>query len=71
MTVQIAFDATLFRPGCVLLQAALGCGTHVANEFPVTTWLTFPTPDLRVYQMTEDEFSKLVAVVSERARETA
>lgn len=61
--IRIAFDIKLMRPGCVLLQVALGCRSRIAHKFPVESWLIAPTPDLRVYEITDEQLSRLIARV--------
>lgn len=61
--MKIAFDIELMRPGCALLQAAMGCGTSIAHHFPVESWVLTPTPGLKVYEITEHQLPKLVAMV--------
>lgn len=61
---KIAFDAKLKRPGCVLLQAALGCDSRIAQEFPTSSWLLSPTDDLKIYALTEPwQLEALVRIV--------
>lgn len=62
---RIAFDTKLMRPGCTLIQAALGC-EKVALAFDSRTWLTHPTPDMHVYPLEPGQLEKLVAM-TERA----
>lgn len=57
--MKLCFDTTLMRPGCVLLAAALGADTELAKQFDPSTWLLAPTPDLRVYNITEEQFAEL------------
>lgn len=64
--MKVAFDITLMRPGCALIQAGLGCGTSIAHHFPVESWLLFPTPDLKVYDLTEEQLPKLIEKVKAR-----
>jgi hypothetical protein len=61
--MKVAFDLELMRPGCALLQAALGAGTSIAQHFPVESWLLFPTPGLKVYELTDEQLPKLVEMV--------
>jgi hypothetical protein len=61
--MRIAFDIKLKRPGCVLIQAAMGATAGVASKFPTESWLLSPTPDMRVYPLTDDQLSKLVVIV--------
>lgn len=45
----IAYDTTLYRPGCVIIQAAYGGSSELAAEFPTDLWLLAPTPNMKVY----------------------
>jgi hypothetical protein len=60
----IAYDVVLHRPGCALLQAALGCGGegNLSNRFPSELWLLAPTPNLRVYLISDEDLEKLVQI---------
>ena len=64
--MKIAFDVKEVKPGCALLQAALGCGTSIAHRFPPETWLLALTPALRIYEVTEAQLAKLVVLVEEK-----
>ena len=63
---KIAFDCKLRRPGCVLIQAGLGglSGALFSDYFPEETWLLFPTDDMAVYPVTEEQ----LAILSEMAK---
>lgn len=68
--MRIAFDVKLRRPGCVLLQAALRCDSSVVmREFPAETWLTFPTPDLEIYEALPEHIPRLVAMAKKAVLE--
>lgn len=58
--LRIAFDAKEGKVGCVLLQATRG-GTvpSFSAIFDVEDWLIAPTPDLKLYEITEEQVSKL------------
>ena len=64
--MRILFDRTLKRPGCVMLQVACGCGLQAALMFDSEDWLLTPTPDMRVYEVTEDEVVELAKMAAER-----
>lgn len=65
-THRIAYDVKLKRPGCVLLQAALGGDAHlVGRKFTHETWLLHPTDDLHVYEVTDDQLEKLVKITED------
>ena len=61
--MKIAFDVEQMKPGCVLLQAALGCDHILAHRFPAESWILSPTPNLRVYEVTEEQVPMLVEKV--------
>lgn len=47
---RFAYDTVLKRPGCALLQAAMGCDASKLYDFFLPEdWLLAPTPDLKVY----------------------
>ena len=58
--IKIAYDFDLRRPGCVILQAAMGGSTEAANRFPSETWLVAPTKGLKLYPVTPKQLDKLV-----------
>jgi hypothetical protein len=65
---KIAFDTKRRRPGCVLLQAALGGDPHIVREhFDGRTWLVDPSPDMRVYQITDEQLPLLVEMAEKAA----
>jgi len=57
---KIVFSVKERRPGCVLLQAAMG-GTvpKFGQLFPHETWLTAPTDDMASYEVTDDQLQQL------------
>ena len=61
--MKIAFDIELMKPGCVLLQASLGGDPQLASRFDTRHWLLYPTPNLRVYEVTEEQLNQLVQIV--------
>ena len=63
---MIVFDPKLMRPACVLLQVPYGGNRDLTMRFPPESWLTGPTPDLAVYEVTSEEADKLVAYVKAR-----
>lgn len=60
--MKIAYDTTLKRPGCVILQAAMGGDAELAHRFPTASWLVAPTPDMKVREITEEQVKILVAM---------
>jgi hypothetical protein len=66
--VRIAFDVSLRRPGCVLVQAALGAsvpGPLFQRLFPHETWLLSPTDGMKVYPVTDDQLAQLSRMAAE------
>jgi hypothetical protein len=69
---RLAYDLKLLRPGCVLLQAAMGGSVMLANRFPAESWLLTPTEDMKVYDNIPDEdIEKMIMFASKMAREGA
>lgn len=54
--VFIAYDITLNRPGCAIIQGAMGGSSEAAQEFPTELWILSPTPDMKVYPVVSAEF---------------
>ncbi len=56
----IVYDLELMKPGCVLLQAMYG-GTipDFSSRFDAEEWLLAPTPNLKAYEITEEQLEKL------------
>lgn len=73
MIGTIAYDIFLRRPGCVIIQAGLGCTINVAKEFPDSdVWLLAPTPDMRIYPVENerqlDQLKRITAMAHELRR---
>lgn len=62
----LVFDRELMKPGCALLQAALGGTLGISNLFPSETSLTFPTPELKLYLLTKEQLLEVVEFVSKK-----
>ena len=58
-TIALVVDVKQRRPACVIIQALQGhrdpTGT-VSRLFDPHTWLTSPTPDMRVVEGTEEQW---------------
>lgn len=61
---RLAYDFTLGKPGCALLQAALDGNTSpdFGMDFPSDTWLLEPTPNMRVYELNDDQYLYLTFI---------
>jgi hypothetical protein len=68
--MKIVYDTTLMRPGCAILQAAYGADVSIARMFNSQDWLTNPTPDMGVYEVTKEQLELLIAK-TEKARITS
>lgn len=65
--MKIAYDCTLRRPGCVILQAVMGCdaaGRELSMRFDSKLWLVAPTPDLKLYDCTPEQGEQLLAITA-------
>lgn len=60
--MKLVYDVKLKRPGCAILQAVFGGDQHLAGRFPSETWLTDITPDLKLYEVTEEQLEWLIKV---------
>lgn len=62
MDYLIAFDTETRRPGCAIIQAAMG-GTVPSSRFeilfPSETWILSPTPSMQLFGATEEQLQKL------------
>ena len=60
--MKIVFSVSRRRPGCVLLQVAMG-GTVSSDKFwkhfPTETWLVAPTNDMAAYGVTDEQLEQL------------
>ena len=61
--MKIAFDTEEMKPGCVLLQATMGCDSAMAHLFSTAHWLLAPTPNLKVYEVNDSQLDQLVEMV--------
>lgn len=59
--MRLCYDIKLKRPGCVLLAAAMGGDTALTKQFPSELWLLDLTPDLKVYEVTPEQFKNCLA----------
>lgn len=59
--MKIVFDPKLCRPGCIILQALGGDVPSLTFHrlFPTETWLTHPTPDMKLFEVTGDQLEIL------------
>lgn len=68
--MRIVFSPQARRPGCAILQGALG-GTVPAERFhilfPAETWLLAPTDDMAAYPVTEEQLEQLSAMARKAA----
>ncbi len=63
--LKIAFDIELMRPGCALIQAAMGGTQGIANHFDADKWLIAPTTSMKLYEVNEYQLVQLVQKVEE------
>lgn len=63
----IMFDTKEMKPGCAIIQA-LGGSPGIANEFDTSVWITAPTPNMRLYEITKKQLETLIERVHARHR---
>lgn len=61
--MRIAFDMTLKRPGCAILQAVYNGTPGIANFFPPESWLTTPTDNMTLYEFPDEQLSEVIRLV--------
>jgi hypothetical protein len=61
----IAYDCTLRRPGCALLQAAYGATVSSFDLSRMDRWLLAPTDDLELYVVTDEQLEHLILVTND------
>jgi hypothetical protein len=67
--LKIAYDPSLKRPGCVLLQGALGGNIpDFPLLFPPDTWLLAPTPGMALYPVSPQQLDYLVQLANGQPR---
>jgi hypothetical protein len=60
-TRRVVYDIKQKKPGCALLQVALGGDLGIANYFAAETWITGNRIDgLQCYLISEAEFRQLI-----------
>lgn len=57
----LVFDFKLARPGCVLIQAAMGGDSQLVKRIDSKYWLLAPTKDMKLYKLTGKQSEDLVA----------
>jgi len=68
----IVFSVSHRRPGCVLLQSALGgtiSNTEFMDLFHENTWLLAPTPDMQAYGATDEQLQQLSQMAQEAVKD--
>jgi hypothetical protein len=61
--MNLAFDIKILKPACVLVAAGYGADTELAHRFDPHHWQLTPTPDMKVYEVTEHQLEQLVNMV--------
>ena len=57
---RLVYDLKKMRPACAILQAVLGGDQGMANNFPSEHWLINPTPDMKAYEISNQELAKVI-----------
>lgn len=58
----IAYDTELLRPGCVMVQRALGATIPTGDLGRLDHWLLSPTKDMVVLPVTGEQFERLIQI---------
>ena len=59
--MKIAYDIKLMRPGCALIQAAMGGAPNENTlRFPLESWVEGASPDMKVYQVNDEQLEQLI-----------
>jgi hypothetical protein len=61
-TVTLAYDFTLKRPGCALIQAAYGATLSAFDLHRMDNWLLHPTDDMRFVAVSKEQVDQLVEI---------
>ena len=61
--MKIAFDIELMKPGCALLQAAMGGTEGIANYFDSRDWIIAPTKGMKIYEVDKAQLLQIVEKV--------
>jgi hypothetical protein len=68
-TVTIAYDFTLKRPGCALVQAAFGATLSSFDLHRMDNWLLHPTDDMRFVQVSKEQVEQLVQITQAHSQD--
>ena len=70
--MKIAYDTKLMRPGCALIQAAMGgAPNEVVMKFPLQSWIEGVTPDMGLIEVTSEQLEKLIKMTEEHCVESS
>ena len=69
--MNLAFDIKILKPACVLVAAGYGADTALAHRFDPHHWLLAPTPNMKVYEVTEHQLEQLVNMVEKEHGKTS
>lgn len=67
---KILFDAKQMKVGCVILQALCGGDRKLTQELSLY-WLDHMTPDMKVYNITEEQKPILIRKITEFHRNSS
>lgn len=64
----IAYDTKRRKPGCVLIQAAMGGSVELAKRFPSELWVTDTADGMKLYPVKDEaQFQQLLALTKAAA----
>lgn len=59
---RLLYDMKLMRPACVLLQAVAGGSVGGFDLELLGEWLVAPTPDMKMYEITDEQLEQLKVI---------
>lgn len=63
-TLTIAYDFTLKRPGCALIQATYGATISNFELGRMDNWLLFPTDEMKLVAISREQLEQLVVITN-------
>lgn len=57
--MRVLVDLKQMKVGCVLIAAAYGADTELPKSLDTKHWITYPTPDLKIYEATAEQVDQL------------
>lgn len=69
-TVTIAYDFTLKRPGCAIVQAMYGATINSFDLDRMDNWLLHPTDDMKFVAVSKEQVEQLVQITKAHSQDS-